>query len=134
MLQLQQVRFDTEESFAKLRKAENDLEISQQKYSEQEEQLKRKSGMAAMKPLKNLAGQLKSDFLADMLEVLEQTKAKLEVLIQDLQSEIKSLRNKVIFLENERQNLESQSRTQAQLQDSQLQALHSVSFLRNINR
>jgi len=61
-----------------------------------------------------------------MLEVLEQTKAKLEVLIQDLQSEIKSLRNKVTFLENERQNLESQSRTQAQLQDSQLQALHSV--------
>jgi len=29
---------------AKLKKAENDLEISQQKYSEQEEQLKRKSG------------------------------------------------------------------------------------------
>ncbi|VDP12717.1 unnamed protein product [Soboliphyme baturini] len=63
---------------------------------------------------------------------MECLKNKLSSTIQDLQSELKSLKNKVTFLENERQNLESQSQTQSQLQNSQLKALEMV--LENVSK
>lgn len=62
-----------------------------------------------------------------LLEDIETAKDKLEGVIRDLKSEMKALKNKVEFLEKERQNLQSQSESQTQLQDSQVAALEAVS-------
>jgi len=61
-----------------------------------------------------------------MLGVLEGAKNRLELFIHELQVELKSLKGKVTFLEDERKNLEGQSQSQAQLNDKQLQTFEKV--------
>lgn len=55
-------------------------------------------------------------------------KTKLEALLRDLETEVKTLKSKVEFLEKERKNLQSQSESQTQVQNSQVKALEAVSF------
>lgn len=63
-----------------------------------------------------------------LLTVVEAAKEKLESVISDLQVEVKALKNKVEFLEKERENLQSQSESQTQLQSSQVDALEAVYY------
>uniref|UniRef100_F1KRI0 Tag-278 n=1 Tax=Ascaris suum TaxID=6253 RepID=F1KRI0_ASCSU len=103
--ELEEARNETNDSLRKLSKVESELQQTKQQYREQEEELQRKS---------------------NLLNIVETAKSKLEAVIRDLQTEVKALKNKVEFLEKERANLQSQSESQTQLQNSQVHALEAV--------
>ncbi|CAD5216410.1 unnamed protein product [Bursaphelenchus okinawaensis] len=63
---------------------------------------------------------------AELLESAEFTKTRLESTVRKLQVEVKALKNKVDFLEIERDNLKCQSESQTHLQNTQIQALEAV--------
>uniref|UniRef100_A0A914W0X8 Nuclear mitotic apparatus protein 1 n=1 Tax=Plectus sambesii TaxID=2011161 RepID=A0A914W0X8_9BILA len=102
---LEEARTETNQALQKLSTVEHELLETKKKYREQEEELHRKS---------------------NLLHIVEAAKNKLEGVIKDLQAEVKALKNKVEFLEKERANLQSQSESQAKLQNSQVHALEAV--------
>lgn len=63
---------------------------------------------------------------AELLDAAEDSRAHLESTIRKLQVEVKALRNKVDFLEIERDNLHCQNESQANLQTSQINTLEAV--------
>lgn len=64
---------------------------------------------------------------ASLLNAADATRNKLEMTIRELYVEVKALKNTVAYLEMERDNLQSQSESQTQLHNSQVQALEAVS-------
>ncbi|CAD6190631.1 unnamed protein product [Caenorhabditis auriculariae] len=103
--ELDVVKTETTDNLRRLSVVTAEFTEYKQKYQQQEEELKRK---------------------ARLLSVVEAAKDKLESVISDLQVEVKALKNKVEFLEKERENLQSQSESQAHLQNSQVDALEAV--------
>ncbi|KAK0397496.1 hypothetical protein QR680_002147 [Steinernema hermaphroditum] len=103
--ELEEAKNETNDSLKKLSEVESELRKTRLQYIEQEEELQRK---------------------ANLLNIVEVAKTKLEAVIKDLQNEVKALKNKVEFLERERENLQSQSESQNQLQTSQVNALEAV--------
>ncbi|VDM96997.1 unnamed protein product [Thelazia callipaeda] len=103
--ELEEARNETNDSLRKLSKVEIELQETKHQYRQQEEKLQRKSSL---------------------LNIVETAKSKLEAFIRDLQTEVKALKNKVDFLEKERENLQSQSESQSKLQNSQVNALEAV--------
>lgn len=103
--ELDQVKTETNENIRRLTAVTSEFTECKQKFQQQEEELRRK---------------------ARLLTVVEAAKEKLESVISDLQIEVRALKNKVEFLEKERQNLQSQSESQTQLQSSQVNALEAV--------
>lgn len=103
--ELEDARNETNESLRKLSKVENELHETKQRYREQEEELQHKT---------------------NEVKVLDMAKSKLEALLRDLETEVKTLKSKVEFLEKERENLQSQSESQTQVQNSQVKALEAV--------
>jgi chromosome segregation ATPase len=63
---------------------------------------------------------------AELLDAAEESRSHLESTIRKLQVEVKGLKNKVDFLEIERDNLQCQSESQAHLQTSQINTLEAV--------
>lgn len=63
-----------------------------------------------------------------LLNAAESTRDQLESTICDLSVEVKALKNKIIYLEMERENLQSQNESQTHLHNSQVQALEAVDF------
>lgn len=63
---------------------------------------------------------------AELLDAAEESRSHLETTIRKLQMEVKGLKNKVDFLEIERDNLQCQSESQANLQTSQINTLEAV--------
>uniref|UniRef100_A0A1I7UQ31 FAM184 domain-containing protein n=1 Tax=Caenorhabditis tropicalis TaxID=1561998 RepID=A0A1I7UQ31_9PELO len=103
--ELDQVKTETNDNIRRLSAVTSEFTECKQKFQQQEEELRRK---------------------ARLLTVVEAAKEKLESVISDLQIEVKALKNKVEFLEKERENLQSQSESQTQLQSSQVNALEAV--------
>ncbi|KAK5967231.1 M protein repeat protein [Trichostrongylus colubriformis] len=103
--ELEDARAETNDALKRLSLSTSEYNAHRQKYQEQEMELREKS---------------------NLLAVVEAAKAKLEVIIRDLQTEVRTLKNKVEFLEKERANLQSQSESQAMLQNSQVKALEAV--------
>ncbi|TMS37043.1 hypothetical protein L596_004065 [Steinernema carpocapsae] len=103
--ELEEAKNETNDSLKKLSEVEGELKRTREQYLEQEEELQRK---------------------ANLLNIVEAAKTKLEAVIKDLQNEVKALKSKVEFLERERENLQSQSESQNQLQTSQVNALEAV--------
>uniref|UniRef100_A0A915D4U9 Protein FAM184A/B N-terminal domain-containing protein n=1 Tax=Ditylenchus dipsaci TaxID=166011 RepID=A0A915D4U9_9BILA len=96
---------ETNEALKKLTEAKTDLEGIRKDYHDQKAEFDKK---------------------LKLLNVAETARQKLESTIRELQIEVKALRNKVDFLEMERDNLQSQSESQTQLHNSQVQALEAV--------
>lgn len=63
---------------------------------------------------------------AELLDAAEDSRTHLESTIRKLQAEVKGLKNKVDFLEIERDNLQCQSESQNHLQASQINTLEAV--------
>nr|Q11102.1 RecName: Full=Putative protein tag-278 [Caenorhabditis elegans] len=103
--ELDQVKTETNDKIRRLTEVTSEFAEYRKKFQQQEEELRRK---------------------ARLLTVVEAAKEKLESVISDLQVEVKALKNKVEFLEKERENLQSQSESQTQLQSSQVDALEAV--------
>ncbi|CAI5455336.1 unnamed protein product [Caenorhabditis angaria] len=103
--ELDEARTETNDSIRRLSAVTAEFSECKQKFREQEEELNRKTRL---------------------LNVVEAAKEKLESVISDLQIEVRALKNKVEFLEKERDNLQSQSESQTQLQSSQVNALEAV--------
>lgn len=100
-------RTETNESIKKLNDAKIDLAELRRDYVGRQAELERK---------------------ASLLNAAETTRDKLEATIRDLTIELKALKNKVSYLEMERENLQCQSESQTQLHNSQVQALEAVCF------
>uniref|UniRef100_A0A8R1I6P5 FAM184 domain-containing protein n=1 Tax=Caenorhabditis japonica TaxID=281687 RepID=A0A8R1I6P5_CAEJA len=103
--ELDLVKAETNDNLRRLSEVTSEFSECKKKFQQQEEELRRK---------------------ARLLTVVEAAKEKLELVISDLQIEVKALKNKVEFLETERKNLQSQSESQTQLQSSQVNALEAV--------
>ncbi|VDP03695.1 unnamed protein product [Heligmosomoides polygyrus] len=103
--ELEDARAETNDALKRLSQSTSEYNEHRQNFLQQEEELKKKS---------------------KLLNVVEAAKIKLEVVIRDLQTEVRALKNKVEFLEKERANLQSQSESQTKLQNSQVNALEAV--------
>ncbi|PAV79120.1 hypothetical protein WR25_03201 isoform B [Diploscapter pachys] len=109
--ELDEARTETNDCLTKLTRATTEFKEYRLKFQEQEEELKRK---------------------AKFINTVTAESEKLQLVIKDLKLEVKTLKNKVEFLEKERENLQSQSESQAQLQNSQVDALEAV--LENVTK
>ncbi|VDL82000.1 unnamed protein product [Nippostrongylus brasiliensis] len=103
--ELEDARTETNDAMKRLSQSTSEYNEHRQKFQQQEEELKKKS---------------------KLLNTVEAAKAKDEIAIRDLQTEVRALKNKVEFLEKERANLQSQSESQAKLHNSQVNALEAV--------
>ncbi|KAJ1362554.1 hypothetical protein KIN20_022149 [Parelaphostrongylus tenuis] len=103
--ELEDARAGTDEALKRLSLMTIDYNEHRQRFQQQEDELRKKSRL---------------------LSVVESARTKLETIVRDQQTEVRALKNKVEFLKKERENLQSQSESQAQLQNSQVNALEAV--------